>query len=863
MTIPVAIAYSPKTQTSGVTAIDADVIVINDTVNEGIESFPPASSDAPGEAVLCTIEGFASEDPADYETIRYTERDVASKELRGVTREVEGTAREWPDGTWIASFTSADAWNEMRDTLKSKILEANETVTVGDGGDFGTINEAITYLSEKKPLYTEHGYEAVIELMPGFVMEEQVIAHKINLGYITITSGEPYKEITDYADSDGDTLVTIPGHGYSTGDVVYIKDCGVNTDHYNGGWNVTRIDDDTFKIDCEWRGNPTAKGEAKKGHIIQRSAITEDLDGQIGAFVARQNATLPHLEHVLFKMDTSGSDLEQDGIIMIHNCTCSVRWGGIMHATRRGITFAIGCIASLVYSVFSDAGQIGVRPSNESLCNFQYGIARNCGWRGVAVAGAYCGMAYSDVSLSGERGLQCNTNAVVRAERFRANNCADEAIRVWESSHLTAYEAEAKNAGTYGCRLARGWADLIGTDLSGAGTSGILAERGSHVIVVDGNAQKGESPSRTDIVVETGSTVAASGATGGISQTSGRVTAAGTIFKGNSEIEPFKNKLINGNFDIWQRGTSDSASEDSRYLADRWVVGGVENTLAVSRQEFTIGQTAVPNNPPYYFRAVVDGDSGASNMAMATQRIEDVRTLSGQTATVSFWAKADDNRNMSVELLQNFGSGGSTVVTGIGTKKVALTTAWEKYEVIVDVNSITGKTVGTDSSLNLNFWFTAGSDYDDRTDSLGHQTGTFDIAQVQLEAGCPATPFEQRPIGLELSLCQRYFWKTYNMDVAPGTSSADGRLVWQCGSTHSSFGSGLYVSNPVTMRVPPTVTAYDDSTGSSDQVRNITSDTTECTIENEGERGFILRQPSGPFDEGDIIIAQVAADAEL
>jgi hypothetical protein len=73
--------------------------------------------------------------------------------------------------------------------------------------------------------------------------------------------------------------------------------------------------------------------------------------------------------------------------------------------------------------------------------------------------------------------------------------------------------------------------------------------------------------------------------------------------------------------------------------------------------------------------------------------------------------------------------------------------------------SISGKTLGTDnnSSLGLNIWFDAGSDYNSRTDSLGQQSGTFDIAQVQVEPGAVATTFERRPIGMELSLCQRYF----------------------------------------------------------------------------------------------------------
>ena len=72
---------------------------------------------------------------------------------------------------------------------------------------------------------------------------------------------------------------------------------------------------------------------------------------------------------------------------------------------------------------------------------------------------------------------------------------------------------------------------------------------------------------------------------------------------------------------------------------------------------------------------------------------------------------------------------------------------------------LSGKTLGTDNNdyLTLVFWFDAGSDYNSRTNSLGQQSGTFDIAQVQLEAGSVATPFEMRPVGVEFQLCQRYY----------------------------------------------------------------------------------------------------------
>jgi hypothetical protein len=221
----------------------------------------------------------------------------------------------------------------------------------------------------------------------------------------------------------------------------------------------------------------------------------------------------------------------------------------------------------------------------------------------------------------------------------------------------------------------------------------------------------------------------------------------------------FRNKLINGNFDIWQRGTSQTTSAYGS--ADRWTCFNSGSTKTASRQEFTLGQTDVPNNPKYFMRHVVTSVAGASNVVSMGQKIEGVETLAGQTVTLSFWAKADSNKNIAVEFYQNFGTGGSpsAAVEGIGPQLVALTTDWTKYTITVDIPSVSGKTLGTDINdrLEFYFWFDAGSTYDARNASLGQQSGTFDIAQVQLEEGTAATPFEMRPIGMELSLCLRYY----------------------------------------------------------------------------------------------------------
>ncbi|NBU34074.1 hypothetical protein EBS40_05600 [bacterium] len=221
----------------------------------------------------------------------------------------------------------------------------------------------------------------------------------------------------------------------------------------------------------------------------------------------------------------------------------------------------------------------------------------------------------------------------------------------------------------------------------------------------------------------------------------------------------FKNKIINGNFDIWQRAVSHSTAGYGS--DDRWNLTFVGSSATNSRQTFTLGQTDVPNNPQYFKRIVATSVAGSGNLVANQQRIEGVRTFSGQTVTLSFWAKADASKNMAVEFSQSFGTGGSpsSSITGIGVTTCSLTTSWKKFTITTTIPSISGKTLGTNNNdfIEIIFWFDAGSSFNSRTNSLGQQSGTFDIAQVQLEEGTISTPFENRPVGIELQLCQRYY----------------------------------------------------------------------------------------------------------
>ena len=276
-------------------------------------------------------------------------------------------------------------------------------------------------------------------------------------------------------------------------------------------------------------------------------------------------------------------------------------------------------------------------------------------------------------------------------------------------------------------------------------------------------------------------------------------------------IPPNFNTIINGDFDIWQKGTSQTAAGFGS--ADRWTVALVGSSMTFNRQTFTLGQTAVPDNPVYYSKADVASVAGAGNLASIQQRIEGVQTFAGTTATLSFWAKTDTAKNMAVEFKQNFGTGGSpsTQVTSINVTTIALTTAWTKYFFNVTVPSITGKTLGSDGNdyLGLIFWLEAGSTYNARTNSLGNQAGTFEISHVQLEAGEIASPFEYRSVGEELALCQRYFQKNYDKDVFAGTSGISPNTNQGSWGRANTGIIGFTTHFPVTMRGTPTLVVYD------------------------------------------------------
>jgi len=256
-----------------------------------------------------------------------------------------------------------------------------------------------------------------------------------------------------------------------------------------------------------------------------------------------------------------------------------------------------------------------------------------------------------------------------------------------------------------------------------------------------------------------------------------------------------KNKIINGDMAIWQRGTSFSLADNiAIYTADRiysYSGSGGSAAATVSQQAFTPGTAPVAGYEAKYFHRHQQTSAATVNNPDIELRLEDVRTFAGQTMTLSFWAKAAATYT-PVEIIahQYFGTGGSPsadVYTAPTTSVQSFGTTWQRYVYTFNIPSLSGKTIGTANNSYFRLYIT----------HQKNQTFTFDTWGWQAEAGSVATPFTTatgNPQG-ELAACQRYY-----LLVASGVGGPIA-AAWYPTSTLMS----TIVNFPVEMRTAPTV----------------------------------------------------------
>jgi hypothetical protein len=262
-------------------------------------------------------------------------------------------------------------------------------------------------------------------------------------------------------------------------------------------------------------------------------------------------------------------------------------------------------------------------------------------------------------------------------------------------------------------------------------------------------------------------------------------------------VAPFvagKNAVINGGFDIWQRGTSFPTAGGAPYNADRWFLYRDSVGVTVSRQ--LTNDTTNLANIQYCNRVQRDSGNTSTSSIYLAQSFESAnsRPFTGKIVTLSFYARAGANYSSSSSILiagidSGTGTDQNNILSYTGysntSASLTLTSSWQRF-------TFTATILTSTTEMGVRFYYTP-------TGTAG-ANDYFEITGVQLELGAQATPFARAggSIGGELALCQRYYFRTIlGNTIAFGTGVMNG-----------SAQARTYTQFPVAMRTNPPALDY-------------------------------------------------------
>lgn len=273
-----------------------------------------------------------------------------------------------------------------------------------------------------------------------------------------------------------------------------------------------------------------------------------------------------------------------------------------------------------------------------------------------------------------------------------------------------------------------------------------------------------------------------------------------------------RNVLINGDFRVWQEGTSFVDPGTGGYTAEGWSVRGAAATGGSYIVSKGVGATPFTNLRPYFYLSC----TGLTSNWYKFQRVEDVRTLAGQTVTLALDTNFDVDARVEILFTQYFGSGGgASASTNTLSDNKTITSGERRTAYTVTLPSISGKTIDGENHYLQTTVYLRGPSADAPSD------GIYRFTDIQLEPGSVATPFERRSIQQELALCQRYFVDFPNKGSIYSHPGLVGSYV---------DGANGFVAFPVQMRTAPSVTIRSnagtagavDDTNSSAEITGVT-----------------------------------------
>lgn len=316
-----------------------------------------------------------------------------------------------------------------------------------------------------------------------------------------------------------------------------------------------------------------------------------------------------------------------------------------------------------------------------------------------------------------------------------------------------------------------------------------------------------------------------------------------------------KNAVINGDFRIWQRGTSfpsiapTAIVEGERYTADRWAVRadgvGGAGIAQVTRQGFTVGQTSVPGAKDFLrYQQTTPSNAGGGRIRT---KIEALEQLANGDVSVSLYLKASSAISVTCALVNVYGVASTAQVAA---SVFNVTTSWALYQFTATLPSVAGQTLDPATAhLLLELQLPAGSPL-------------LDVARVQVERASIPSTFEVRPLSIEQLLCERYYEKSYERDTAPGSANTlEGCLT---ALDSESAADTLVGRFRVPKRARPTVGWYAPVSGTVGQISvgstPVDYQVVQTVATSRNATGWPQVAASLPFA---LIRAHFTADAEL
>jgi microcystin-dependent protein len=275
-----------------------------------------------------------------------------------------------------------------------------------------------------------------------------------------------------------------------------------------------------------------------------------------------------------------------------------------------------------------------------------------------------------------------------------------------------------------------------------------------------------------------------------------------------------KNVIINGNFDVWGRDTStnsDNITNGRLFASDRFFYS--RSSALSAKQDIKRGTTSHPFrtvsstpgvNTLQVFTTTPQTNISTTDYINIGYNVEgyDFRPLWGaKCMTLSFYVKCNKTGTYSVSF-RNEARDKSYVSPYI----IEAVNTWERKTITVPIPShhdvtewnfeaLSGLRIGWSlfggaswqvTALQENTWVDGNAtSVLTQTNSASTADGVnpcFELAEVQLEAGSVATPFQQMRIEDEISRCERYYETSYEFGTLPGTATTRGAIVgsdWQ------------------------------------------------------------------------------------